>query len=115
MILADNPACLSGPPVMLGWEYEVLPGMSLLDFEAFRLRSRRLHSTHLLLSHYKRLEIVQRSGATPDEIRSCERDMAKIRRQRNISLAMLPLSSVGQFASGAGRKLRRGLTGRRKS
>lgn len=60
MILGDNPATPSGPPLSLGWEYEVLPAMNITDFESFRLRSRRFHSSHLILSQYKRVEIISR-------------------------------------------------------
>jgi hypothetical protein len=60
MILGDNPATPSGPPLSLGWEYEVLPAMNVTDFESFRLRSRRFKSNHLILSHYARAEIVER-------------------------------------------------------
>ena len=87
--------------------------MSLIDFETFRIRSRRLHSNHLILSHYKRVEIVQRSGCTADEIRTIERDMAKIRRQRNMTAALSPLSPFQKLAEAAGRKVRRGFMGGR--
>jgi hypothetical protein len=60
MILGDNPATPSGPPISLGWEYETLPAMNIMDFESFRMRSRRFHTSHMILSHYKRMEIVQK-------------------------------------------------------
>mmetsp|Transcript_29744 Transcript_29744/g.72026 ORF Transcript_29744/g.72026 Transcript_29744/m.72026 type:complete len:378 (+) Transcript_29744:614-1747(+) len=107
MLLGDNPAVLSGPPVSLGWEYEVLPEMPLVDFETFRLRSRRLHSNHLLLSHYKRLEIIQRNGHTAEEVKAVEKQIAKIKRQRNMSLAMTPLTPLQNIAESAGRKIKR--------
>lgn len=60
MILGDNPATPAGPPLSLGWEYEVLPAMNVQDFESFRLRSRRTQTNHLILSQYKRIDIVER-------------------------------------------------------
>jgi hypothetical protein len=106
MLLGDNPAVLSGPPVTLGWEYEVLPDMSVIDFETFRLRSRRLHSSHLILSHYKRIEIIQRCGHTAKEIKAVEKEMSKIKRQRNMTVALSPLSPFQNLAESAGRKVR---------
>jgi hypothetical protein len=113
MLLGDNPSVPSGPPVSLGWEYDVLPEMPLVDFEMFRLRSRRLHSNHLILSHYKRLEIIERSGYTPQEIKAVEKELTKIRRQRNMSIVMTPLAPFQNIAESAGRKFRRGFGGKK--
>lgn len=107
MILADNPACASGPPLSLGWEYELLPEMSMTEFESFRLRSRRLHMNHLILSHYKRVEILQRTGYTAKEIKAVEKEMAKVHRQRQMT-ALSPFGKLEELAESAGRKVKLG-------
>ncbi len=102
MILADNPACTCGPPLSLGWEYELLPEMSMTEFESFRLRSRRLHINHLILSHYKRVEILQRTGYSANEIKAVEKEMAKVRRQRQMT-AISPFGKLELLAESARR------------
>ena len=113
MILADNPACSSGPPLSLGWEYELLPEMSMTEFESFRLRSRRIHTHHLILSHYKRVQILQLAGYAAEEIKTVEKEMAKVRVQRQMT-ALSPFGKLEQLAESVGRKLKRGF-GCRKS
>jgi hypothetical protein len=106
MILGDNPSCGSGPPVSLGWEYEVLPEMSVMDFEAFRLRSRRPRTVQLVLSHYKRLELLQRSGYSANEIAAADKAAARVRRQRQMSAALSPLRTIEEMAQSAGLKVK---------
>ena len=114
MILTDNPACPTGPPLGLGWEYEVLPKMNIMDFESFRLRSRRFQLSHLILSHYKRLEIVQRMGYSEAEIAAMEREMAIIHRNRRVTMTFSPFGKIEHALRSIGRKLKRCFSGSRK-
>ncbi|KAG7353242.1 hypothetical protein IV203_009291 [Nitzschia inconspicua] len=107
MILGDNPSTPIGPPLSLGWEYEVLPTMNIMDFESFRLRSRRFQTNHLILSHYRRVEIVQRIGYTQEEVAKVEKEMKKIQRQRKITMAFTPCGKIESAFQSIGRKWRR--------
>jgi hypothetical protein len=107
IILTDNPACPTGPPLGLGWEYEVLPKMNIVDFESFRLRSRRFQTSHLILSHYKRLEIVQRMGYSKEEIAQVEHEMATIQRHRKVTFSFSPCGMMEHALQSLGRKFKR--------
>ncbi|KAG7367279.1 hypothetical protein IV203_029950 [Nitzschia inconspicua] len=107
MILGDNPSTPIGPPLSLGWEYEVLPTMNITDFESFRLRSRRFQTNHLILSHYRRVEIVQRIGYTQEEVAKVEKEMKKIQTQRKITMAFTPCGKIESAFQSIGRKWRR--------
>jgi hypothetical protein len=105
MILGNNPACPCGPPVTLGWEYDELPQMNITEFESFRLRSRRFRTSHLILSHYRRLEILQSVGYTAEEIAAVEKEMAKIQRQRNVTRTCSPCRGIEHAFQSLGRKI----------
>jgi hypothetical protein len=107
MILGDNPSCPTGPPLGLGWEYEVLPDMNIMDFEQFRLRSRRFRTSHLILSHHRRVEILQRNGFLETEITAVEREMAKIQRQRRLTMVWSPCRQLEMMMESARRKFHR--------
>jgi hypothetical protein len=108
MILGDNPACRIGAPVSIGWDYEALPSLSLNDYEAFRqTHPRRKRLNQLILSYYRRLEILQRLGTTPAELKHAEKQAARIQFQRSITAAFAPFQAVERMAESAGRKVRR--------
>ena len=114
MILGSNPAVPCGPPVELGWEYDELPQMKLTEFESFRLRSRRFRTSHLILSHYRRIEILQRVGYTAEEIAAVEKEIAKIQRQRNVSMTCSPCRGIEYAVVSLGRKIGKAVLCRRK-
>jgi hypothetical protein len=108
MILGDNPACRIGAPVSIGWDYEALPSLSLNDYEAFRqTHPRRKRLNQLILSYYRRLEILQRLGTTVAELKDAEKQVSRIQLQRSITAAFAPFQAVERMAESAGRKVRR--------
>jgi hypothetical protein len=107
MILGDNPACRIGAPVSLGWEFEALPDLNIDDYEAFREKHRRTHLNHLVLNYYQRIEILQRCGVDMDQFKQAERQVARVHRQRSMSLALSPFEKVEQIAVSGAKKVRR--------
>lgn len=107
MILGDNPACRVGAPVSLGWEYEVLPDLSIDDYEAQRQGHRRTYLNHLILNYYQRIAILERSGFGIEQFRAAEKQINRVRRQRAISLALSPFERVEQLAESGAKKVKR--------
>lgn len=85
VILGDNPSCELGPPVTVGWDYETMPAMNILDFERLRNHQRRSNIKHLILSYNQRVELMGRIGVTDEERRKVEKEVGKIRRQRTVT------------------------------
>jgi hypothetical protein len=60
MTLGDNPSCSYGPPVCLDWDYEETKKVKLDEYE--QTRSKRRTMRQMVLSYYKRFEILQNAG-----------------------------------------------------
>eukprot|EP00934_Nitzschia_sp_Nitz4_P002755 Nitzschia sp. Nitz4//scaffold163_size50693//41752//42222//NITZ4_006995-RA/size50693-processed-gene-0.37-mRNA-1//1//CDS//3329538052//2745//frame0 len=108
MTLGDNPACRTGPPVSLDWEYEVLPVYNVIDFDKMRRMQRRKGGDRLRLSHISRLEILAKSGVSRKERKRVERKMSHIRRQRSLTTTMQPLvDPIEQMVETTSRKFQK--------
>jgi hypothetical protein len=104
-ILGDNPACMSGAPLSIGWDCESIAHYgSLEEYDDWRdsdfsssigidtvncrpsPRPRRRCSSELQLSAYARRQILKRfAGARNQEILQVTKDIQKIQRQRGRS------------------------------
>ena len=105
MILGDNPACSIGPPIELDWGYMHEEKHDLDTYEIGRRSRRRLR--HLILSYYRRKDILLQAGYEEDEIRSAERQIGKLKRQRKATGFFLPIQKMEEAVQSAGRKVRR--------
>lgn len=105
MILGDNPACSIGAPVQLGWDFVEEEKHDLDVFEVERRPRRKLK--HLVLSYYRRKDILLQAGYQEEEMRSLERQLGKLKRQRKTTGFFLPLQKMEEVAQSAGRKVRR--------
>jgi hypothetical protein len=112
MTLGDNPACSFGAPVQLDWDFDELPTLQLDDYEQFRKKTRRTKLRHLVLSYYKRLEILQNLGHSDHQLRQATKKIARIKSQRKATVMFAPLWPVEHAFSSAGRKLKRAVAGR---
>ena len=69
--------------------------------------------SHLILSHYKRMEIVQRLGYSEAEIAAMEQEMAVIHRNRRVTLTLSSFGRLEHAFRSLGRKLKRCFQGRK--
>lgn len=89
--LGDNPACSLGPPLTLDWDFEqdeCTPTVD--DYEA---QIHRRHRNDMMLSYYQRHDILSDKGFTNAQMRTAERQVAKIQWQRTISQSFAPILS----------------------
>lgn len=112
MILGDNPACSIGAPVQLDWEHEHEEKHDLDIYEVERRPRRRLR--HLVLSYYRRKDILLQAGYNENEMRLVERQTAKLKRQRKTTGFFLPIQRMEEVVQSAGRKVRRVAGGKKK-
>jgi hypothetical protein len=111
MTLGDNPACSIGAPVQLDWDFDELPTLLLDDYEQFRQNKRRTNLNHLVLSSYKRLEILQNLGHSDHQLRQATKQAARIKSKRQVTVMFAPLWPVEHAFSSVGRKLKRAVVG----
>ena len=108
MIVGDHPSCRMGAPVMLDWSYEELPWLDLDDYEETRQHQRRTKMQQLVLSYYRRQQILLESnGISLEEWKQAERNVSNIQWQRWRTTALLPFSKVEDGIQSAKRKIKR--------
>ena len=105
MTLGDNPSCSYGPPVQLSWEFDEIVNLKLDEYE--RSRSKRRSMRQMVLSYYRRCDILQSAGYSSNEIRSATRQVNKAKRQRDTTKFFMPAYSVEAAVRSAGRKFKR--------
>lgn len=80
-VLGDNPACSSGAPTQLDWDYSVLPTKTIDDYEENRLPRRR--RVHLALTPITRRNSMHyHFGYSHEEIDEAAEAIKKIKKQR---------------------------------
>ena len=112
MILGDNPACSIGAPVQLDWKHEHEEKHDLDIYEVQRRPRRKLR--HLVLSYYRRKDILLQAGYNENEMRLVEKQTAKLKRQRKTTGFFLPMQKMEEVVQSAGRKVRRVAGGKKK-
>lgn len=78
-VLGDHPCCGIGPPISLGWDFEVKPSISLDDYEGTRVVRRSRDG--LRLSFEDRREILEDKYSDKD-VRRAQRHLQRERRDR---------------------------------
>jgi hypothetical protein len=110
MTLGLNPACQYGAPVELDWVYyedELLPGINIDDYEIRRRKTRRTKLQHLVLSSYRRRDILLALGFEEEQQRVAAKTVETIQWQRSTTRLLLPLSKMEEVAQSAKRKAKR--------
>jgi hypothetical protein len=103
-ILSDNPAVRKGPPVGLDWEYIVTFCLAVDDYE--KKRGNRRSYNELQMPRYLREKLLEEHcGVTERELALCMREITKIKRQRQQSVAFQDGAQV--LFEKAGRGLKR--------
>mmetsp|Transcript_37348 Transcript_37348/g.54606 ORF Transcript_37348/g.54606 Transcript_37348/m.54606 type:complete len:333 (+) Transcript_37348:322-1320(+) len=104
--LGDHPNCSIGPPISLDWEFEEFHPLALDEYESVRGRRRNLRQ--MLLNYYHRKHLFEHVlGFSKEEIKKAQKDVHKVKRQREITRTFLPVRKVEEVAESASRKWKR--------
>jgi hypothetical protein len=110
----DNPAVSFGPPISLDWTFVQLEPIPIDEYEAANHRQRlQLRGPRqFCLNHFQRCAILEHwCGLSKQEIRNVQREAEKCKRERNMSILLLPYMKVEDMLQSATRKARRKLGG----
>ena len=105
MEMGDHPSCSLGAPVSLAWDYIEEEPVDIDIYECERGRRRPLGL--LILSYYRRRDILRNAGYSDQEIQSVSKKVAKTQRQRGVTRFFAPASRLEHIAASAGRKIKR--------
>jgi hypothetical protein len=104
--LGDNPSVSYGPPIQLDWSYTCCNPIALEDYELNRRPRRKMRQ--MALNYYHRRNVLQWCcGATEEELRRAERCANKCKRERALTVAMLPARRFEDFFESASRKVKK--------
>lgn len=112
MTMGDNPACSIGAPVQLDWQWDDEEMHDVDIYEVERRPRRKLR--HLVLSYYRRKDILMSAGFDENQQKVVERQIGKLKRQRKATGFFLPIQKMEEVVQSAGRKVRRGVGTRKK-
>lgn len=102
-VLGDNPCTYNGPPISLDWEYYEQEPVLIHDYESGREGYRRKTHEMRMPPLYRR-RILEQSGTTPDEIKMREKEMKRIRKNRERTAALLPFLKIQELAERVSRR-----------
>jgi hypothetical protein len=107
--MGDNPACRYGVPLSLGWDFQDVPSEAVGKYERRRTGVRRKYLYQLALSARQRGQALKRCGFEDSDLKKAQKKIAKVQRQRNMTIAMQPLYKMEKLAEKAGRGVRKAL------
>ena len=114
--VGDNPSVSYGPPITLDWDYLELPSMDVDVHEAGKGGRPAPTPRQLLLNYYQRQHVLGwKLGATPLELKHAEREANRLKRQRAVTRALLPLAPLEECIERASRGLLKGRGRRRRT
>jgi len=102
--LGDNPACSTGPPIQLSWEYQVAERHSVDDFERMRQPERR-GDVSLRIPNPYRQYLLLKLGYTPAELAKANRLKTKAQQQRVQTIARLDYMKYDERVESMTRKI----------
>ena len=106
--LGDNPCVSYGPPIQLDWDYEDGAPVPIDEFECERRSHRPRRMQALALNYYQRCNVLTYyCGVSVTDIKTAQKEAAKITRQRNFTKMTLPCMIVEDMLESAGRKAKR--------
>mmetsp|Transcript_2759 Transcript_2759/g.3921 ORF Transcript_2759/g.3921 Transcript_2759/m.3921 type:complete len:317 (-) Transcript_2759:146-1096(-) len=107
--LGDNPAVRAGPPLAIGWKYNVTPNKSVEDFEEMRKNEnkRRFGKDLLVSPRSRRALLMQEWKISHKHIVKVEKQIKAVRHNRNTT-ANLPevIETSQEFFEETGRHLK---------
>jgi hypothetical protein len=109
LTIGDHPGVSYGPPIQLDWDYQEHEDIELDVYEANRGFSRRT-MRQMVMSYYQRKNILEREyGFSEEDLVRAKKDANKIKLQRDLTLALLPMMRVEAALESAGRKAKRAM------
>ena len=116
VILGDNPAVSSGPPVTLDWEAETSSSSSIDEWEMARCIDRRRSREEIRVPPCVRTEWLLEAGFSPLQVHEAIQDIQKEQQRRRSSIVKSPLQDKADVvAEQMKRKLERVVGKRSKS
>jgi hypothetical protein len=110
LCIGDNPSVSYGTPVSLDWTYETIcpaGDVSIDVYESSKPRQRR-NLRQMMMNSYHRRHILQLHwSASEADCVAAERAVNRLRQQRGLTKALLPLAPLEDGLSSAWRKLQR--------
>jgi len=94
IVLGDNPAVTSGPPLALGWKAFESATVDLDEYEALKPSSSTRKKNEMLVPRSVREDMLKFAGFSRGEMNEVSQQMAKIRQQRADSSQDLKKSPV---------------------
>lgn len=109
MTMGDNPSCSYGPPVGLDWIYHESKNLKLEEYERTRARKRSMRQ--MVLSYYRRIEILESAGYDTGEMKRTTRQINKVKRQRDTTKFFAPALGIEAAVRSVGRKVKKASKG----
>ena len=99
--------CSKGPPLTLDWHFNPAGIYKVDEYEGNHQHRRNLRQ--MLISYNKRFEILQMGNppVSMTEIKSVEKEMDRIKNQRQRTRAFLPYQKFEEVIQSTGRKVKR--------
>jgi len=112
-VIGDNPSCSNGPPMSIGWRYNILGKMSVGDFEQTRMDANDVYGGRMkkvpvtLLTREKREQLLENFGFSRAELADAVRRNIKIKNQRRQTVHNLPVSKFEEAVEKVSRKIKK--------
>ena len=110
--IGDNPSVSYGTPVSLDWTYQLCGQVAVDVYESSKPRQRRNLRQMMMNSYHRRHVLLMHWNATEAECLAAEQQVNRLRNQRGLTKALLPLAPVEDAVTSGWRKLRRAVQGR---
>jgi hypothetical protein len=104
-IIDDNPSCIDGPPIGIGWQYHAYGSYSVNEWE--ELRGPRRKSQHLVLIRPERELMLQNLGYTAQDIAKVIRSTRIARQKRRQTILNLNAQPYEEAMESVTRKIRK--------
>lgn len=105
--VGDNPSVSFGCPITLDWDFEVKKPTPVNDYEEKRAPHRRNANQLTLNSYHRRNLLSWKFGHSPEELAKAEAKANKTKRERAMTLVLLPTAKVEEVLHSAVRKTKR--------
>lgn len=104
-VVGINPSVTAGPAVSLAWDHHACDALHVEEYES-RRPPRRVPGEFQIPSSV-RTQMLERSGASSQDLQKAQQEITKIKRQRQATAAMQELEGAQIFLESIGRKWKR--------